>query len=132
MTYKHGNILSWGIMLILLAVGIDQIYLGNHGFGTGLTAGVITASVGKYLKHQKLKKLQSKGLNPYDERVYFIAGKSAYATLYTGVVLSALFVLIGSILGPQLTVNPFNFLGSCLAILVFIYIGFYYYYSSIM
>lgn len=132
MSYKYGNILGWGVMLVLLALGIGQIYLGNTGFGTGLTAGVIGASVGRYLKQKKIKKLQSQGLNPYDERAYFIAGKSAYATLCTGVVLSALFVLIGSLMGPPITVNPYNFLGNCLAILVFIYIGFYYYYSSIV
>ncbi|MDD2510845.1 MAG: DUF2178 domain-containing protein [Syntrophomonas sp.] len=132
MNNKHGSILSWGILLALLTLGIAQIYQGNTGFGTGLTAGVIGASVGRYIKNKKIKKLLAQGLNPYDERVYLIAGKSAYATLCTAVVLSALFVLIGSTLGPQLTVNPFNFLGNCLAILVFIYIGFYYSYSRIM
>ncbi len=107
MSYKYGNILGWGVMLVLLALGIGQIYLGNTGFGTGLTAGVIGASLGRYLKQKKIKKLQSQGLNPYDERSYFIAGKSAYATLCTGVVLSALFVLIGSLMGPPITGTPY-------------------------
>ncbi|MDD3023442.1 MAG: DUF2178 domain-containing protein [Syntrophomonadaceae bacterium] len=132
MSNKLGTKLSWGIVLVLLALGITQIYVGNTGLGTGLTAGVLGASAGRYIKGQKIKKLQAQGLNPYDERAYYIAGKSAYATLSAAVVISALFVLIGSIVGPQLTVNLYNFLGICLAIMIFIYIGFYYYYSRVM
>lgn len=124
--------LSWLILAILIVVSIFQIKNGNLGFGIGLLVGCIGASIGRIIKQNKIKKLQEKGLNPYDERAFFIAGKASYATLSSTVILSALFVLLGSILGPQLNVNPYNFLGNCLAIIVFIYIAFYYYYNRNM
>lgn len=129
MSYKMRNSLSFGILFILIVVGIIQLQAGETGFGTGLIGGSIGAAVGKYFKSREIKELQDKGLNPYDERAYFIAGKAAYSALSAAVIISALFVIIGSIAGPIITVNPYNFLGSCLAILVLLYLIFYLYYN---
>jgi uncharacterized membrane protein len=40
-----------------------------------------------------------------------------------------LIVLIGSVWGPVILVNPYNFLGLCLCAIVFLYVGYYYYFS---
>ena len=71
-----------------------------------------------------------RGLNPYDERTYYITGKAAYAAYNTFIIVSGLFVLGGSIFGPQVLVNPYNTIGFAMAVLVLLHLGFYYYYNS--
>ncbi len=129
MSYKVPNNISFGILIILIIAGIIQVQAGEIGFGAGLIGGSAGAAAGRYFKAKKIRALQEKGLNPYDERAYYIAGKAAYSALCAAVIFSALFVIIGSIAGPVISVNPYNFLGSCLAILVFLYLIFYLYYS---
>ena len=58
--------------------------------------------------------MQEKGLDPYDERVWFITGKSAYFAVRVFTVTCAVIVLVGSVWGPEVEVNPYNLLGLCL------------------
>ncbi|CFX80500.1 Protein of unknown function DUF2178, transmembrane [Syntrophomonas zehnderi OL-4] len=114
---------------ILAGLGVWQLLYVNPGLGAGLIGATIGASVARYLKQKRIKELQAKGLNPYDERAFHIAGKASYATLVSGILLAALVVLIGSIFAPVMTVNPFDLLGYCIAIVVLLYVVFYYYYN---
>lgn len=122
----------WTTIAILAGLGLWQLIYVNPGFGAGLIGGAVGVSVVRYLKQKKIKELQAKGLNPYDERTYAIAGKASYTTLVSSILLAALVVLLGSTFGPIVMVNPFNLLGYCIAIVVLLYVIFYYYYNRIM
>lgn len=122
----------WITIAILAGLGLWQLIYVNPGFGAGLIGGAIGVSVTRYLKQKKIKELQAKGLNPYDERTYIIVGKASYATLVSSILLAALIVLFGATFGPAVMVNPFDLLGFCIAIVVLLYVIFYYYYNRIM
>ncbi len=122
----------WITIAILAGLGLWQLIYVNPGFGAGLIGGAVGVSVVRYLKQKKIKELQAKGLNPYDERTYAIAGKASYATLVSSILLAALIVLFGSTFGPVVMVNPYDLLGFCIAIVVLLYVIFYYYYNRIM
>lgn len=122
----------WITIAILAGLGLWQLIYVNPGLGAGLIGGTVGVSVARHLKQKKIKELQAKGLNPYDERTYFIAGKAAYATLVSSVLLAALVVLIGSTFAPVMLVNPFDLLGYCIAIVVLLFVVFYYYYNRVM
>ncbi len=132
MSEKLRKTTFWITILILAGLGIWHISNGLPGFGTGLIGGAIGVTAGRLIRQKKIRELQNKGLNPYDERTYVIAGKASYATIISGVLISGLFILLGSTFGPTVSVNPYNFLGYCLSIIVLIYIFFYYYYNRIM
>ncbi|KAF1083878.1 hypothetical protein SPSYN_02790 [Sporotomaculum syntrophicum] len=119
-----------GFQVVLLALGIWAVYLDKVGLGTGLIAATLAVFVVRNIKTKKIKEQQDQGLNPYDERVYYITRKAAYAACSTFLIASALFVLIGSIFGPEITVNPYNMLGMVIFVLVLLHIGFYYYFNS--
>jgi len=120
------------VTLMLLACGVWQVIAGEEAFGAGLIGATVCVSIVQYRKRKRIKELQAKGMNPEDERAYAISYKAGHSALNTGIMLAALYVLIGSMAGPQITVNPYNFLGICLAIVVFIYLIFYFYYNSKM
>lgn len=122
----------WITIALLAGLGLWQLLYVNSGLGMGLIGGVVGVSVIRYLKQKKIKELQAKGLNTYDERTYFIVGKASYATLASSVLLAALVVLIGSTFGPVVMVNPYDLLGFCIAIVVLLYVIFYYYYNRII
>lgn len=124
--------LSWFIILALLGLAVWQITAGKEDFGLGLIAGIVGVSIIRIIKQKQIKELRKQGLNPYDERAYAISYRASYSTLVLIIIFSALFVLVGSILGPEITVNPYNFLGICLALMVFIYTLYYYYYNRQM
>lgn len=132
MSEKLKKITFWITILVLAGLGIWHVTNGVPGFGIGLISGAIGVTAGRLIRQKKISELQNKGLNPYDERTYVIAGKASYATIISGVLISALFILIGSTFGPPVAVNPYNFLGYCLSITVLIYMLFYYYYNRIM
>ncbi len=129
MMQKQRLVIKYLVLAILALLAIWQITSGNSDFGIGLLAGLMIAAVALGIKNRQLGKMVEKGMNPYDERVWSIAGKASYAAIRVFVVFIALFVLIGSIWGPGIQVNPYNLLGNCLAGLVFLYVVFYYYYN---
>lgn len=132
MNEKAGKILSMLILLLLVAAGVWQIVSGNGDFGYGLIIGIVGVMVLKFIKQKRIAELQQQGINPYDERTYAISYKASRSALVTIVLLSAVFVILGSMFGPEISVNPYNFLGGCLSLMVFIYIVFYYYYNQQM
>lgn len=132
MTNKQRNAAFWITIAILAGLGLWQLIYVNPGFGTGLIGGVVGVSVARYIKQKKIREMQAKGLNPYDERTYFIAGKASYATMVSSILMAALVIIIGSTFGPAVTVNPYDLLGYCMAIVVLLYVIFYYHYSRIM
>lgn len=117
-------------LLILLFAGVWQISQGDIGFGSSLIGAAVGVSVVRSIRQKKIREMQTKGLNPYDERIIFISDKAARLTLSISIVLAAFFVLLGSVFGPEVQVNPYNFLGFCIAILIFIYLISYYHYSK--
>lgn len=124
--------ITWLLLLFLIGIGIWMIWSGRGDFGLGLIAGAAGVSITKFIKQKHAKELQAQGLNPYDERAYAIGYRASYVTLRISVILAAFFVLIGSILGPQITVNPYNFTGIGLGIMVLIYVVSYRYYNREM
>ncbi|NLB18347.1 MAG: DUF2178 domain-containing protein [Syntrophomonadaceae bacterium] len=117
-------------LVILLALGIWAVYVGKTGLGFGLISASIAIFVVRLVKERKVQQLVAQGINPYDERAFYVSGKAAYAGYTFFVIITALVVLLGSIFGPEVTVNPYDFLGLVLAVAVFLYLGFYYYYNS--
>jgi len=129
MNQKKTMAMKYLVLAVLAIIAVWQIANGKSDFGIGLLAGLIMAAIGLGIKNRQLDKMYEKGMNPYDERVWSIAGKASYASMRLFAVVIALFVLIGSVWGPDILVNPYNMLGSCLAGLVFLYVVFYYYYN---
>ncbi|MGS0763813.1 DUF2178 domain-containing protein [Syntrophomonas curvata] len=122
----------WITIAILAGLGLWQLIFVSPGFGTGLIGGAVGVSVARYIKQRKIKEMRAKGLNPYDERTYYIAGKASYAAMVSSILLAALVVLTGSAFGPEVTVNPYDLLGYCIAVMVLLYVIFYYHYNRIM
>jgi uncharacterized membrane protein len=129
MRSKQMTAMKYFILFLLAIIAVWQIKDGNYDFGIGLLVGLIIAGAGLEIKNRKMNRLTEKGMNPYDERVWAIAGKASYAAIRVFAILGALFVLLGSVWGPETLVNPYNLLGICLTGIVFLYVGFYYYYN---
>ena len=115
-------------MVLVAGIAIWQIVSGNSSFGTGLLVGVVVAA-GSLEIRQRRSVICEKGMNPYDERAWSLAGMAAYVSVRIFVISIAVIVLIGSIWGPQVQVNPYNLLGLCLCALLGLYVGSYYYYN---
>lgn len=129
MKTKNRDFLRYIMLFLLFSIGLWQNIIGNMAYGNGLMGGAIGVFISISLKQKKIRQIEAQGLNTYDERAWFIAGRAAYFTYLTFALGSALFILIGSIWGPPLLVNPYNFLGICLCILILLYICFYYYFN---
>ncbi len=132
MTKKQMDLIKYFILALIGIVAISQIIMGNEDFGTGLLVGIIIVSIALGIKFRRINQILEKGMDPYDERVWIIAGKASYISIRVFAVISALIVLIGSIWGPVTLVNPYNLLGICLAALMLLYVIFYYYYDRKM
>lgn len=132
MLSKQNTAAFWLTIAILVGLGLWQLIYVSPGYGTGLIGGAVGVSIARFIKQRKIKEMQAKGLNPYDERVYYIAGKASYAAMVSSILLAALVVLIGSTFGPAVMVNPYDLLGYCIAIVVLLYVIFYYHYNRIM
>lgn len=129
MNQKQMAFISYFVLAIVAGLAIWQIFSGNTSFGIGLLVGVIIAFSAKGIKTRRINKMREQGMNPYDERTWSIAGMAAFASLRFFVVLCALIVLIGSVWGPMVKVNPYDLLGFSICVLLLLYIGNYYYYS---
>ncbi|PKM77473.1 MAG: hypothetical protein CVU90_06395 [Firmicutes bacterium HGW-Firmicutes-15] len=129
MKRKNREFLRYIMLFLLFSIGLWQTLSGNSSFGSGLMGSAIFVFIAITFKQRKIRQMEAHGMNPYDERAWFIAGRAAYFTYLTFALGSAFTVLIGSIWGPQILVNPYNFLGICLSILVLLYICFYYYFN---
>lgn len=132
MTTKQRVLLKYSILAFIGIIAIWQILSGNYAFGSGLLVGIVIAGAVLGIKSRKINNMVEKGMDPYDERVWTIAGKASYVSMRVFVFISAIIVLVGSICGPETLVNPYNLLGICLALLMLLYVFFYYYYNRKM
>lgn len=127
---KQRQIASYIITLLLLpALGIWQIMAGQTSLGAALICSALAVTIVRVIKNRRIKEQQARGLNPYDERVHYIAGKASRLAMSAWVLGTAVFVLAGSALGPELAVNPYNFAGINMTILIMFYVAAYYYYD---
>lgn len=118
------------VMAIALLAGIGSwgIYNGKIAFGASLIGASVGVGIARYMKEKQVEKLKAKGQDPHDERIRYIAGLASTFTLNATIFLIAIIVLVGSVWGPVIMVNPYDLLGFCLAIIVLIYaVAFYYY-----
>ncbi len=115
---------------LIIFLGLWAIFLGKTGIGSGMIAATIAVFVVRMIKSRKIIEMEKRGIDPYDERTWFVAGKAAYAGYSSSVVLMAVVVIIGSIFGPEVSVNPYNMLGLVVAAQVLLYAGFYYYFNN--
>mgnify|MGYP001432919228 CR=1 FL=1 len=132
MNQKKTIVMKYLVLSILGVIAILQIASGKNDFGVGLLAGLIIAGTALGIKNRRLGKMLEKGMNPYDERVWMIAGKASYASMRIFAITCALIVLAGSIWGPAVQVNPYDLLGICLSVLILLYVICYYYYNRKM
>lgn len=116
-------------MLLVITVGILNIIYGNVGFGTALIVIILAVSIARFLKEKRTAELIAKGINPKDERSYFISGLASRTTLSISIILGVIIMLLGSI-GPKTFVNPYDFLGYCISVVLLIYIATFYYYNK--
>ena len=123
------ELLRYMFLILLLGSGTWQIHAGNTSFGSGLLGGAIVAFIVSTVKQLRIRKAQAQGMNPLDERTWTVAGMAAYTSYVTYALILAGIVLLGSIWGPKILVNPYNLLGICLSGIVFLNVGFYYYYN---
>lgn len=131
MTINRNNKLIWIILtfVLLITVGILNIGKGNIAFGTALITAALAVCIVRYLKEKQTAELIAKGLNPRDERSYYISGLASRTTLSISIILGVIIMLLGSI-GPKTLVNPYDFLGYCISIVLLIYIATFYYYNK--
>ncbi len=129
MNRQMTRLIKYLVLAIIAGLAIWQIASGNSSFGTGLLVGVVAAAGSLEIKQRRISDMQEKGMNPYDERAWSLAGMAAYGAVRIFVISMAVIVLIGSIWGPQVQVNPYNLLGLCLCALLGLYVGSYYYYN---
>lgn len=125
----HGKFAFYATVVLLIGAGLWHLKTGSIGMGAGFTAGALGAAVGRSLKQRRLRAEFDKGLNPYDERTCVLAEKSARAAMVTAILAAALIIVLGSTFFPAKLVNPYDFLGYCLAVLSGLYLVFYYYYN---
>lgn len=131
MKYYKGQIAFYAVIILLICAGTWHLQLGRPGMGAGLIAGAIGVAIVRFIKQRQLQAMIDRGLNPYDERACVLAEKSARAAMVTGVLAAAPVIILGSVFYPTPLVNPYDFLGYCMAIMVGLYLGFYYYYNRI-
>lgn len=116
-------------LAILLGIGIWNIQNGKIAFGASLMGAALGVGIMRYIKEKRLAKLRAKGLEPHDERAMHVAGLASTMTLNIIIFLIAIIILLGTVIGPEIMVNPYDLLGFCLAAIVLIYIVAFYIYN---
>lgn len=130
MTANKSKKLIWIVVsLLFIGIGTLNIINGNPGFGTGLIVVILASLIARYFKEKRAAEIMAKGLNPNDERSYYIGGLAARTTMTISVILGVIVMLLGSI-GPETLVNPYDFLGYCISFVLLVYVGAFYYYNK--
>lgn len=117
------------IMLCLVITGILSLSAGKTSYGIGIIGGALVIGVISWRNINQIARMEEQGVNPYDERVMQIAGLAAQGAIKLSMLGLALFVGFGSVIGPVIKVNPYDFAGYLLFIICFLYIGFYAYHK---
>lgn len=119
---KIGLIVS---VMVLLAVGVWDLSADRSSYGIGMIIGALGIGFLAMRNIRKLEDMENKGIDVYDERVMQVAGLAAQGTIKLLALGLALFVGLGAIMGPIVKVNPYNFAGYLLTIIMLLYVGLY-------
>lgn len=131
MDTKNKYIYIFITLAILLGIGIWSCLNGKIAFGASLIGAALGVGIMRFLKEKRTTKLRSKGLEPHDERTLHVAGLASTLTLNITIFLMAIIILLGTVIGPKIMVNPYDLLGFCLAAIVLIYIFAFYFYNRL-
>jgi uncharacterized membrane protein len=115
----------------LKALGSYIISTGDLGMGVGLIAGALGVFALKFIQNRKISQMAQKGLVAHDERSLYLSSKAALAAVRVYILILALLVLAGSVLDPLWPLTPWDLIGILLALMVFLWIGFYYNYNRV-
>lgn len=126
-TRKQAGLIA--ILLILIPTGIWDLYVGNISYGVGIIFGTLGVIMFSWRNIKRLKDMEDKGIEVYDERVMQLAGLAAQGTIKLLALGLALFVGLGAVIGPITRVNPYNFAGYLLAIVLILYTGLFTYHN---
>jgi drug/metabolite transporter (DMT)-like permease len=118
-------------ILLLIALGSYIISTGDLGMGVGLIAGALWVFALKFIQNRKISQMAQKGLVAHDERSLYLSSKAALAAVRVYILILALLVLAGSVLDPLWPLTPWDLIGILLALMVFLWIGFYYNYNRV-
>ena len=118
-------------ILLLIALGSYIISTGDLGMGVGLIAGALGVFALKFIQNRKISQMAQKGLVAHDERSLYLSAKAALAAVRVYILILALLVLAGSVLDPLWPLTPWDLIGILLALMVFLWIGFYYNYNRV-
>ncbi len=131
MKIKNSRSTFYLTVILLIALGVYMITRGDSGMGTGLIAGAIGVFTAKSIQFKKMTKLESEGKVAYDERSLYLSSKAALAAIRIYILVLASLVLAGSVFDPAWPLTPWDLIGFLLALLVFFWVGFYYYYNKV-
>lgn len=109
------------VLLILIPIGIWDLYVGKTGYGTGIIFGTLGVLLVSWRNIKRIKDMEEKGIEIYDERIMQVAGLAAQGAIKLFALGLALFIGLGAVIGPITKVNPYNFAGYLLAIVLILY-----------
>jgi len=128
---KHSRIAFYITVGLLLALGIYLVNKGDTGMGAGLIAGAAGVLTVKLIQFKRIAKLEIQGKVAYDERSIYLSSKASLAAIRIYILVLAVLVLTGSAFCPNWNITPWDLMGFLLAFLVFLWIGFYYYFNRL-
>lgn len=129
---KNSKIVFYGTVVLLLALGIYQAAKGDTGTGIGIIAGAAGVFTVKSIQFKRIAEMKTQGKVVYDERSIYLSSKASLAAIRIYILVLAVLLLMGSVFSPaSWTINPWDLIGFLLAFLVFLWIGFYYYFNSL-
>lgn len=128
---KYSRIAFYITVGLLLALGIYLVEKGDTGLGAGLIAGAAGVFTVKLIQFKKIARLEAQGKVAYDERSIYLSAKASLAAVRIYILVLAALVLTGSAFCPDWSITPWDLMGFLLALLVFLWIGFYYYFSRL-
>ncbi len=131
MNIKTNRLAFYLTIILLLALGVYMISTGDSGMGAGLIAGALGVFSMKSIQHKRQAKLEAQGKVAYDERSLYLSTKAAHAAVRIYILILAGLVLAGSVFDPVWPFTPWDLIGFLLALLVFLWIGFYYYLNQV-
>ncbi len=131
MNIKNSRSAFYLTVILLVVLGIYMIMIGDSGMGVGLIAGALGVLAAKSIQRKKIAKLESEGKVAYDERSLYLSSKAALAAVRIYILVLASLVLAGSVFDPIWPLTPWDLIGFLLALLVALWIGFYYYYNQV-
>lgn len=131
MNLKNNLVSFYFIIVLIIILGVYSIYYGNLGMGVGIISGAMGVFVIKSIQRQKIAQLAKRGIVTQDERSLHLSAKAALTAIRIYILLLSLLVLLGSVFDPVFTLTSWDLMGMLLALLVLLWIGFYYYYNKV-